>query len=77
MDQQVEDNGYVNARDRPVCNADLFRKLDDAVEELSDEDVQVQFWHVGREENGEADCLANAALDGVSVDDALDNSNDN
>lgn len=64
-------NGYINCRGLPVCNEDRFRQLEEAVEDLNDMDVQVQFWHVRRGDNEVADCLANAALDGVSVEDAL------
>lgn len=66
-----EDNGYLNARGLPVTNGGLFRELALAVEDSNDDDVDVQFWHVPRELNGEADCLANAALNGVADDDAL------
>ena len=37
------------------------------MDELNDAKVDVQFWHVGREDNRVADWLANAALDGKDV----------
>jgi ribonuclease HI len=65
-------NGYENCRGLPVTNADMFKHLDHTINELNAMDVQVEFWHVRREENREADCLANAALDGIEPQDALD-----
>lgn len=65
-------NGYINSRGSAVCNSDLFKQLEEAVDDLNDMDVQVQFWHVRRADNEVADCLANAALNDKSVEDALD-----
>ena len=65
-------NGFLNARGVPVTNQDLFECLDEEISDLNDMDVQVDFWHVRRAENAEADCLANAALDGVTARKALD-----
>jgi ribonuclease HI len=62
--EKWRDNGYENCRGLPVTNADMFRHIDAAIFELNRLGVEVQFWHVRREENREADCLANAALDG-------------
>lgn len=42
---------------------ELHEKLD-RMEFGDDGGIEVQFWHVGRERNAEADALANAALDG-------------
>ncbi|EMC99351.1 hypothetical protein BAUCODRAFT_45711, partial [Baudoinia panamericana UAMH 10762] len=56
-------NGFINARGLPVVNEDLFRELDDLVQQLNDRSVEVQFWQVPRAQNEPADCLANAALD--------------
>ena len=67
-----EGNGYRNARGERVVNEDLFRRLEQAVDDLSDVRVDVQFWHVRREDNGVADWLANAALDGRDVEDAVE-----
>ena len=36
-------NGYINSRGLSVCNEDLFKQLDEAVDSLNDADVQVQF----------------------------------
>ena len=65
-------NGYENCRGLLVTNADMFKHIDNAINQLNDMDVEVQFWHVPREENREADCLANAGLDGKEPQDALD-----
>ena len=65
-------NGYRNCRGLPVTNAYMFKKLDDVIDDLNDMDVEVQFWHVPREQNKIADHLANAALDGVDVQDAVE-----
>ena len=70
------DNGYEDCRGLSLTNADLFRRLDQAVDDLNGMNVGVQFWHVGRSSNRIADCLANAALDGVGVEDALDQYSD-
>lgn len=66
------ENDYTNCRGLPVTNADMFRHLNETVNDLNDMDVEVQFWHVRREENREADWLANAALDGKAAQAALD-----
>jgi len=44
-------------------NADLFRKVDGQMRDLADKGVSCLFWHVPRDENGQADELANQALD--------------
>ena len=44
-------NGYENCRGLSVTNADLFKRLDQAVEDLNGMNVEVQFWHVGRDSN--------------------------
>ncbi|KAI6915048.1 hypothetical protein KC318_g124 [Hortaea werneckii] len=64
-------NNYTSCRGRPVRNASLFRKLDAEVQELAELNVYVQFLHVRREQNREADLLANAALDGKTASEAL------
>ncbi|KAI7348036.1 hypothetical protein KC320_g6861 [Hortaea werneckii] len=64
-------NNYTNCRGRPVKNAALFRKLDAELQELAELGVHVQFLHVRREQNREADLLANAALDGRTASEAL------
>ncbi|KAI6790581.1 hypothetical protein KC363_g5870 [Hortaea werneckii] len=64
-------NNYNNCRGRPVRNASLFEKLDAELEELAELNIYVQFLHVRREQNREADLLANAALDGKTASEAL------
>jgi ribonuclease HI len=59
-------NNYTSSRGRPVVNADLLRGLDGCLTWLEEEKgVDMRFWHVPREQNMQADKLANAALDGV------------
>lgn len=71
-------NGYINAKGQNVVNEDLFRKLDDAVEDLEDSNVVVQFWHVSKRQNEDAHDLANEALDEADrekrIKDALEDS---
>ena len=57
-------NGWKTAKGGEVVNRGLFEDLLAKVEELEDAGVTVLFWHVRREFNGEADRLANLALDG-------------
>ena len=66
-----QENGFRNAKGQPVANQDLWYELDEIVDELQELDVDVQFWHVPRAKNGAADCLANAALDGIDPEDAI------
>lgn len=56
-------NGWKNARGRPVANRGLFQKLDGAVRALEEMNILVQFWHVPRKQNCEADALVNERLD--------------
>ncbi|KAI0521294.1 ribonuclease H-like domain-containing protein [Xylaria bambusicola] len=58
------DNGFTNARSQPVQNQDLFKELLHVINRLGREKrIRVLFWHVMREQNADADRLANAALD--------------
>jgi ribonuclease HI len=57
-------NGWKTAKGGNVVNRGWFEDLLAKVEELEDAGVTVLFWHVRREFNGEADRLANLALDG-------------
>ena len=56
-------NGWKTAKGGDVVNRGLFEELLEQVEKLEDTGVTVLFWHVRREFNGEADRLANLALD--------------
>jgi ribonuclease HI len=56
-------NGFRNVRRDSVANGDYFRQLDELVDCLERRGVEVHFWHVKRENNCEADRLANEALD--------------
>ncbi|RAH52742.1 ribonuclease H-like protein [Aspergillus piperis CBS 112811] len=57
-------NGWTTAKGLPVANQEQFRLIEKYVKVLEDEQVIVQFWHVPREYNQEADKLATSALDG-------------
>lgn len=65
-------NGYLNSKSQGVVNAELFREIEQAVVDLNDLNVDVQFWHVRRRDNPIADSLANAALDGLDAEEALE-----
>jgi ribonuclease HI len=58
-------NGYRNSRGHHLKNQKLFRKLDRLCNNLYGLGIQVRFWRVSREDNQQADKLANAALDGT------------
>jgi len=71
-------NGYINAHGRHLRNQGLFRKLDGLCNNLAVMGVRARFWRVPREENQQADKLANAVLDGtrwkhLTVDDWFGN----
>lgn len=58
-------NGYLNSLGYHLKNQGLFRKLDRLCNNLAMMGVQARFWKVPREENQQADKLANAVLDGT------------
>ena len=51
----------MNKNNKVVQNSDFFLRIELEVEALSGIGVQVVYYHVGREENVEADRLAKAA----------------
>ena len=51
-------NGYRNAKNHPVVNADLFKSLDEEVSLSHKRDVPVTLSHVPREQNKKADALS-------------------
>ena len=51
-------NGYRNAKNHPVVNADLFKSLDEEVSLLRKRDIPVTLSHVSREQNKKADALS-------------------
>ncbi|KAM5443871.1 putative ribonuclease H [Microsporum ferrugineum] len=57
-----ESNGYRAANGQPVANGDLFRELNAAKDSLEKSDVKVDFQHVPREQNWDADHWANRVL---------------
>lgn len=66
-----EENGYAASQGVPVANRELFEQLQNAFAELNNRNVQVQFWRVPRVRNRVAQYLANAVLDGLSVQEAM------
>lgn len=62
-------NGWMTSKGASVANRELFEKVQGAVDEASDAGIEVQFWHVGRVFNKEADELANMAFDVDDEDD--------
>jgi ribonuclease HI len=65
-------NGFINAKGNPVVNTDLFHAIDNAIEELYNRGVEVQFWHVPRDQKQMADCLVNCKLDGLTAEEAIE-----
>ena len=59
-------NNYRTAQKKPIGNADLFRLLDQEVNESRAQDIPVGLYHVPREENTVADTLAKAGAQGSS-----------
>jgi ribonuclease HI len=55
--------GFCGSRGQRLVNGDLFEELDELVFELNGRGVTVLFWQMPRALNGEADQLANLALD--------------
>ncbi|KAH0564836.1 hypothetical protein GP486_001772 [Trichoglossum hirsutum] len=56
-------NGWMNAKGTPVVNGRSLEKLHDTIADLESEGKRVRFWRVSRDQNQEADDLANEALD--------------
>ena len=59
-----EKNSYRTSKNAEVINASLFKELHRLVERLNLLGVEVLFWHVPRNQNWEADSLANQAFMG-------------
>lgn len=58
-------NGWLTAKKTPVKNRDLWTELLARRDAIQRKGVIVNFWHVAREMNREADQLAKAGLDGT------------
>ena len=56
-------NGYLNSRGNHLKNQGLFRRLDHLCNNPAVMGVRARFWRVPRDDNQQADKLANAALD--------------
>ncbi|KAF8461722.1 ribonuclease H-like domain-containing protein [Kalaharituber pfeilii] len=57
------DNGWMSSKRQQVVNAYYLQLLHKRIEELAEEGVIVEFWHVDRRWTVEADRMANEALD--------------
>ncbi|KAI1140063.1 ribonuclease H-like protein [Hypoxylon sp. FL0543] len=60
-------DGGRNARGQPVRHYQVLKEIHDRIDDMTYGDeggMEFKFWHVPREQNREADALANAALDG-------------
>jgi ribonuclease HI len=60
---QWEKNGFTNVKGTEVVNRKLFEQCQTEVKGLKERGVMVQFWHIKRKWNREADGMANVALD--------------
>ena len=58
-----KNNGWLNARGCPVSNQDLIKRAAELQEDIEEEGGEVVFQHIRREENHEADRLANLGCD--------------
>ncbi|EFE33012.1 ribonuclease H1, putative [Trichophyton benhamiae CBS 112371] len=58
-----ESNGYRAANGQPVVNRELFQQLNSARDSLERSGIKVDFQHVPREENRDADHWASQAFD--------------
>lgn len=61
----IEANG-ISSRGTPIAHLDILKQLHEILDDMEygdDGGVGVNFWHVPREKNVEADALANQALD--------------
>ncbi|ROW09961.1 hypothetical protein VPNG_06361 [Cytospora leucostoma] len=61
------ENGGLRSNGKPVAHFDKLREIQEKIDDMiygEDGGLQIQFWHVPRAENQEADALANSALDG-------------
>ena len=66
VDGWIEDDG-MRPNGQPVAHFGKLKEIHEAIDEMTygdDGGLHFQFWHVPREENYEADALANSALDG-------------
>jgi ribonuclease HI len=62
--EKWRENGWRTTKKTEVKNQDLWTRLDDLVLFLyTDKGVGIDFWHVPREQNKDADSLANWGLE--------------
>ncbi|ESZ90987.1 hypothetical protein SBOR_8621 [Sclerotinia borealis F-4128] len=57
------ENGFRNAKKETVVNCELIIKIDELIGNLGKRNINVRFWDIPREDNTEADKLANLALE--------------
>ncbi|TEY46822.1 hypothetical protein BOTCAL_0313g00130 [Botryotinia calthae] len=55
-------NGFESSEGKQVGNSELIDKIDKTILDLAEDKVLVRFWSVPREDNAEAEKLANRAL---------------
>ncbi|KAF7872478.1 hypothetical protein EAF04_003399 [Stromatinia cepivora] len=60
-------NNFQNSMGKPVVNGELIDRIDKTIFDLAERNICVRFWSVPREDNTEADKLANRALEDKSV----------
>ncbi|KAI0966875.1 ribonuclease H-like domain-containing protein [Xylaria arbuscula] len=61
-------NGFLNARSQPVQNQELIKEIWQLIKRLQQQKkIRVLFWKVARQDNANADRLANLALDTTRV----------
>ncbi|EFQ98592.1 hypothetical protein MGYG_08939 [Nannizzia gypsea CBS 118893] len=58
-----ESNGYKTVHGQPVANRELFQELNSAKKSLEQSGIEVDFQHVPREQNRDADRWANKAFE--------------
>jgi ribonuclease HI len=57
-----KENGWKTAGRQPVANRDLIEPLDKKLDDMASNGIDVQFWRASRNQNVEADRLANMAV---------------
>lgn len=57
-------NGFESSEGKQVVYGELIDKIDKAILDLAEDKILVRFWSVPREDNKEAEKLANRALEG-------------
>lgn len=66
-----KENGFVSASGKEIGYKECWEEMDKLVQELNDMGVVVDFWRVAKSKNKAATFLAGAAIDGLTVKDAM------